>query len=48
MKKTRNRINSFKDRVKTGTKKTMSSLSGGIEKMEQDYELVFKAKKSHL
>ncbi|NEN25441.1 hypothetical protein G3O08_18275 [Cryomorpha ignava] len=48
MKRTRSRIGSLKDRVKSGTKKTMNSLNGGIEKMEQDYELVFKVKKSHL
>lgn len=48
MKRTRNRMSNLKNRVKSETKKTMSSLSGGIEKMEQDYELVFKVKKSHL
>ncbi len=48
MKRTRNKISSIKSRVRSETKKTMSSLNSGIEKVENDYELVFKVRKSHI
>jgi len=48
MKRTRNRINDVKKHVKSETKSTIKSLNGSIEKIERDYELVFKVKKSHL
>lgn len=48
MKRTRSKISNVRKRVKSETQSTMKSLNGGIEKIEQDYELVFKVKKSHL
>ncbi len=48
MKRTRNRISSLKDRMKSETKKTIDSFNGGFEKMENNYELVFKVKPKHL
>ena len=48
MKRTRSKISSVRKRVKSETQSTMKSLSGGFDKIEQEYELVFKVKKSHL
>ena len=48
MKRTRSKISNVRKRVQSEAQNTMKSLNGGIEKMEQEYELVFKVKKSHL
>jgi len=40
-------MSNVRKRVKSETKSTMQSLNGGLEKIEQEYELVFKVKKSH-